>query len=328
MKSSIFTHNHLNRGILFLKLHIHFIGLHLWIIKIFVKNTARILQIVAIYVTLCNMDAETEQILTSGSIKTADIVSQLLSNGITAVTSEELSILLGVPKNQTRQRLAPLVKRHEIISPCRGFWVPIPYEYRQWGAPEAIYYVDKMMRYLNIEYYVGWMSAAAILGATHHASQVFQVATSRHFRNKVVGRSNFKFFQRSNVGVLPTFRHITQTGTVSVSTRAATMLSVTNDLTNASGLDNAANIVIELSDTDGSIIADIAACAGFFPISALRRLGWILERFTDMSDLEQLKEISHNSGIRLSKLSMYNSYSDRIDKTWSLDINERIDPDI
>ena len=292
------------------------------------KNTARILQNVAKCATLCNMNAEIERILTGGSIKTSDIVSQLLSNGITAVTSEELSILLGVPKNQTRQRLAPLVRRHEIISPCRGFWVPIPYEYRQWGAPEAIYYVDKMMRYLNTEYYVGWMSAAAILGAAHHASQVFQVATSRHLRNKVVGRSSLQFYQRSNVGVLPTFRHITQTGIVNVSTRAATMLSITNDLTNASGLDNAANIIIELSDTDENIVAEIAECVGLFPISALRRLGWIIENFTDVSDLEELKEISRNSCIRLSKLSMYNSYSDRIDKTWSLDINERIDPDI
>jgi hypothetical protein len=85
------------------------------------------------------------------------------------------------------------------------------------------------------------MTAAAILGAEHHASQVFQVATAKSMRNRVIGRSDFRFYHRSNVGSLPTFRHKTQTDTVNVSTRAATMLSATNDLNNVSGLDNAAN---------------------------------------------------------------------------------------
>jgi len=215
-----------------------------------------------------------------------------------------------------------------MISPARGFWIPIPFEYRQWGAPEATYYIDKMMRYLNVEYYIGWMTAAAIHGASHHASHVFQVATSKHVRNRAIGRSDLRFFQRSNVFSLPSFRHKTQTGSINVSTRAATMLSVTNDLSNVSGLDNAANIVIELSETDDDFIDEIVACADLFPISALRRLGWILENFTNTNSLEKLAIISQKSNVKQSKLSMYKTYSDRIDKTWSLDINERIEPDV
>ena len=274
------------------------------------------------------MDAVIKTNSIVGSIKAADLVSWLLSNGITAVTNKEISALLGIPENHIRQRLAPLAKRNEIISPYRGFWIPIPFEYRQWGAPEAVYYVDRMMCYLGVEYYVGWMTAAAILGAGHHAAQMFQVATARLVRNRVIGRSDFRFYQRSNVGSLPSFRHKTQTGAVNVSTRAATMLSATNDLNNVSGLDNAANIVIELSETEEAFIGDVATCSALFPISALRRLGWILENFTDIRDLDVLAGISQESNVKLSKLSTYKPYSDRINKRWSLDINERIEPDV
>jgi len=263
-----------------------------------------------------------------GTVKATNIVSWLLSYGVSAVTTQELSYLLGIPVNQVRQRLVPLQKRTEIVSPVRGLWIPVPYEYRHWGAPEAILYIDKMMRYLDIDYYLGWMTAAAIQGASHHAPQVFQVATSRTVANRVIGRSNIRFYHRSNVGSLPTFRFKTRTGYVKVSTRAATMLSVASDLRLAAGPDNAANIAIELSDTEESFIDEVAASAALFPISALRRLGWILENFTDVSGLEPWLEISRQSDIALSKLSMYQSYSNKVDKRWSLDINERVEPDV
>ena len=274
------------------------------------------------------MDAVINTKEQNNNTKTTEIVSWLLSNGRTAVTNNELSDIFGICENHISQRLTPLVKRNEIFSPVHGLWIPIPFEYRQWGAPEAIYYIDKMMTYLGVNYYVGWMTAAAILGASHHSSQVFQVATSKHIRNRVIGRSDCKFFQRSNVNLLPTFRHKTQTGTIKVSTRAATMLSVTNDLSNASGLDNVANIIIELSDTKEEFINEIVASAELFSISALRRLGWILENFTKVDGLDKLVLISQKSDTKRSKLSTYKNYSDCIDKKWLLDINERIDPDV
>ena len=280
------------------------------------------------YVTIAIMNAMIVQNITKYPIKATDVVSWLLSRGICAVTTEELAVMLCIPEDHVRQRMAPIIKRNEIITPARGLWVPVPYEYRLWGAPEAIYYIDHMMSYLETDYYIGWLSAADILGASHHAPQVFQVATSRAVENRDIGRSRLQFFERSNVGALPVFQHKTQTGFVNVSTRAATMLSVAHDISLASGSDNAANIIIELSETEDDIISDIASCASLFPITALRRLGWILESFTDINNLEQLSEISRKSEVKLSKLSMYNSYSNKINSRWSLDINERIEPDI
>jgi predicted transcriptional regulator of viral defense system len=221
-----------------------------------------------------------------------------------------------------------LMKRGEMISPARGLWIPVSPEYRAWGGPEAITYIDALMHHLNAEYYVGWMSAAALLGASHHASQVFQVATSKTVANRTIGRSDMHFFMRRNVAFLPTFRFKTQTGFARISTRAATMLSIASDMGLASGPNNAATIIIELSETDETYLQEVADCAAEFPASALRRLGWILDNFTDEHDLDLLEEISNTSETKLSKLSLYDSYSGHVDKKWSLDINTRIEPDV
>lgn len=274
------------------------------------------------------MNAYNTHINTTATVKATDLPDWLLSRGISAVTTDEAARLLGVPTNQVRQRMSPLMKRSELIAPARGLWVPVSPEYREWGAPEAITYIDDLMAYLGAEYYVGWMSAAALLGASHHASQVFQVASSKTIANRVIGRSDLMFYRRGNVATLPTFRFKTKSGFAKVSTRAATMLSVTSDMELAAGPNNAANIIIELSETDEHYLPLIADCAPQFPISALRRLGWMLENFTEGQDLSELLEISQTSETKLSKLSMYDTYSGHIDKKWSLDINTRIEPDV
>jgi predicted transcriptional regulator of viral defense system len=262
------------------------------------------------------------------TVKADKVADWLLSHGISAITTDDIATLLRIPKNQVRQRLAAPRKRGEFVSPARGLWVPVSYEFRTWGAPEALSYIDFMMNHLDADYYVGWMSAAAILGASHHAPQVFQVAVSKYVESRTVGRSNLNFYQRENVGTLPTFRSVTKTGTARVSTRAATMLSIAHDMNLAAGTDNAANIIIELSETEDDYVSALAECAGQFPISALRRVGWILENFAETEDLSSLKKISSQSVTQVSKLSMYNSYTNRIDQDWSLDINTRIEPDV
>jgi len=265
---------------------------------------------------------------TQGAVKATETASWLLSRGINAATTEDISGLIGVPENQVRQRMASLVKRREMVSPARGLWIPVPFEYRQWGAPEATQFIDFMMRHLNAQYYVGWMTAASFYGASHHAPQVFQVAVSKAVNNRMIGRSDIRFYQRSNVGALPTTRIKTATGAITVSTRAATMLCAANDTDLVAGLDNAANIIMELSETDEPFLDEVSTCAYLFPITALRRLGWILENYTDTKGLDKIQEISQQSPVRLSKLSMYHSYSNHVDEKWSLNINVEVEPDV
>lgn len=283
---------------------------------------------VTICVTLAYVNAFKQDIDITAPVKATALADWMLSRGISAATTKEIARFIGVPTNQVRQRMKPLVKRGEIITPARGLWIPVSPEYREWGGPEALTYIDALMSFLDANYYVGWMSAATLLGASHHASQVFQVATSKTVANRTIGRSDLMFYKRSNVVSLPTFKFKTNSGFARVSTRAATMLSVTNDMSLTAGPNNAANIIIELSETNEQYLSQIVQSVPLFPISALRRLGWILENYTDEQDLSALIEVSQASETKLSKLSMYDSYSGHVDKNWSLDINTRIEPDV
>src|SRR5262249_50589946 len=129
-------------------------------------------------------------------VRPVDSADWMLARGRSSATTAEMAEILDVAPDLVRVRLHPYVRRGEWVSPARGLWIPVPPEYRLWGAPEGIEIVDRVMRHLGVQYYVGWLSAAALYGAAHHAPQVFQVAVSRHVADRQVGRTNFRFAAR------------------------------------------------------------------------------------------------------------------------------------
>jgi len=251
----------------------------------------------------------------------------LLSRGTSAVTVSELADLLGVPQDQVRRRLHVPTTRHEWVQPTRGLWVPVPPEYRTWGAPPGIELIDVMMRHLNARYYVGWLSAAAVHGAAHHAPQVFQVAVSRHVRDRTVGRTRFRFAQRPSAMDLPTIARPTRSGVARVSTREVTMLDVATDPDLAGGSDNSATVIIELADDDAFDVAALAAIAARFPAASGRRVGYVLERLAGRDDLTPLHEATAARSSSPSRLDPARRAAGPVDERWSLYLNRDLEPE-
>lgn len=145
-----------------------------------------------------------------------------------------------------RVRLSPYVHRGQWVSPARRLWIPVSAEYRLWGAPEGIEIIDTMMRHLDVPYYVGWLTAAALHGSAHHAPQVFQVAVSRHVAARQVGRTRFQVATRGNAPALPVSERTTRSGLARVSTPEVTVLDLASDLALAGGIDNAGTVILDL----------------------------------------------------------------------------------
>jgi predicted transcriptional regulator of viral defense system len=183
------------------------------------------------------------------------------------------------------------------------------------------------MGHLNIPYYIGWLSSAALLGASHHAPQVFQVATSRHVRERTVGRSKMQFIIREHVSDLPVTLRQTRSGTARVASRATTLLDVVSNPLICGGLDNATTIIIELCETDEAFIPELLTAAKFYPSATIKRLGWIMEGFASVEGVEALQELAWAGAISPSKLDPTGSFSGNLDKRWNLYINRRIEPD-
>ena len=264
----------------------------------------------------------------SKQIKASDLTNYLLSNGIASVATDEIADLLKISANQVPQRMQALKKKRQMIAPAKGLWIPVPPEYMTWGAPPAIDIISNLMKHFDISYYVGWLSAASYLGASHHAPQVFQVAVSRSIRNRIIGRSDIRFFHRCNIMDKSTVLIETRNGKVPISSRETTLLDIANDVAIAGGLDNVANLVIELCRAEMPSIASIIKLSTYYPVSALRRLGWLLENFTEVTDIDLLK--TEVSGC-ISTASLLDPFADRngiLDLSWSLRLNRVVLPDV
>ena len=261
-------------------------------------------------------------------IKASELSFWLLSRGISTATTKEIAEVLVIPKEHVSQRLAAPKKRGEIVSLAHNLWAPIPPEYLTWGAPPAIDFIDSLMNHMDLHYYVGWLSAASFLGASHHAPQVFQVAVSKAIRNRIIGRSKLMFFHRRHINQIRTYNFDTKSGKALISSRETTILDIANDIGIVGGVDNAANLIIELCEADKVNIELLVLLCEYYPTSAIRRLGYIMENFTVFANLDQLVNISKARNTAVSLLDPQYVSSGTINKRWQLKINREVEPDV
>ncbi len=266
--------------------------------------------------------------ISNDEVRPSDLSDWLLARGIASVTTEDAARLMRVGEDDVRQRLAPLRKKGRFVSPARGLWVPVPPDRSLWGAPEPPAYLDDMMVHLGAEYYVGWLSAAALFGASHQAPQTMQIAVSKHISDRQVGRSRLHFMIRSRVGSVPVKRVVTGGGVVTASTVGATMLDLVEDIDEASGLGNAATAVIELAEENPGYLDDVLKAASLHSDAAVRRLGWILDELAKAGDLEPLQKAAVGVAKAPSLLSPYAKKGGTVNERWLLDINEEVELDI
>ena len=282
------------------------------------------MSIVTICVTILYVAIE---MAVGSPLRSAQAADWALSQGISAMTTAEVAGLLGVPDDHVRVRLAAPMKRGEWVSPARGLWVPVRPEYRATGGPPGVELIDDLASYFGVPYYVGWLSAASRWGAAHHAPQVFQVAVGGRIADRTVGRVRFEFNCRERGGQVPISMVRTYGGDVPFSTPAVTALDVATDIDLAGGLDNMANVIIDLVDEAALTATDVAEVARWFPVASVRRIGWIIETFTDLNNLEPLRNAAQTDMVAPSLLHPASPRRGNSDSAWGLVINAEVDPD-
>jgi len=250
---------------------------------------------------------------------------RLLSRGISSITTAEISDLLGIPKNQVPQRMAPLRNRGEIISPAKGLWFPISPENAANGAPPAIDIIGALMGHMQAAYYVGWLSAARLHGvAVEDASQPFQVAVSRHIRDRMIGNSELQFYFREHVRDVPTDEMDSKNGKVNVASLETTLLDIASDTSIVGGVDRAASLIATLCELKEPDTAQMSLVSRMYTASALRRLGYIMEHFTDI-DVSKLRTEEKKRQAAISLLDPTSTSSGSIESQWNLKINHEIE---
>ena len=120
-------------------------------------------------------------------------LDELLSRGQAYFSREEALEALGLSAEAFIAAASRLTKKQRLASPRRGFYLILRPEDRVAGAPDPVRWIDPMMKYLELDYRISLLRAAAFHGASHQAAMVFQVVVPKQLRGFDIGRHRLQF---------------------------------------------------------------------------------------------------------------------------------------
>ena len=266
-----------------------------------------------------------------GPVEPRGLADWLLARGRHWVTTDEAAELLGIPANHVSATLARWRQKGLLFSPTKGAYVPIPPEYRSWGAVPASHFIDSLMVHLGHPYYVGLLSAAEAHGFAHQRPQVFQVMTPARLRDRSFGRVRLSFIGSSEVPNRPVVTKNTPTGTMRLSTIEGTVLDLVSVPLRSGGLSNVATILGEMVQDDAIDLTKLADLASRYPRAAAQRTGWLLEHVAPLvgasPDIAALRTVA-SARSTPAPLASHGPQRGPVDERWNVIVNTPVEPDL
>lgn len=262
----------------------------------------------------------------------SQIADALVAAGAHFVSTRELGTRLGVQPDQVWSSLQRSIEAHRMVSVTKGGWVPVPPEYRSAGAPPPLHFIDPMMKFMGHDYYVGFLSAAAMHGASHQAPMVFQVATPALLRDRRIGSWRLRFARRSEAANRPTERRIVPTGRANVSTPEVTVLDLVEAPRLGAGLSNVATIIGDLILDDRLDVEKLADDAKGYSLTVAQRAGYLIDFMATELDVSvnpcALHDYVSNSKPNTVPLQPGAPSRAARDDRWRVDINTKVEHDL
>lgn len=264
------------------------------------------------------------------ALRPAELSDWLVAHGRHFVTNAEIAELVDVPESDVRHSLRRQREANTIVPVTKGAWVPVPPQYRRNGVPPIDHFIDPLMNYLGHRYYVGFLSAAAVHGASHQASMVFQVATDGALRSRSIGSHPVSFIRRSDVAKRATIRHLVPTGRINVSTPEVTVLDLVEAPQFGGGLSNVATVIADLLTDDRLDPGLFAEQSTYYSTSVVQRAGHLVDRMGDETgaaiDLAPLA--AHIAGAQPVDLLPAAERPGERDERWNVVANIEIEADL
>ena len=264
-------------------------------------------------------------------VRAGELPDWLLARGRVWATTAEIAEILGVPLDEVPQIAARWRAKKQAFSPTRGAYVPVPPEFRGWGVVPASYFIDHLMRHLGHPYYVAFLSAAEVHGASHQKPQVFQVVTSARLADRQFERVRIKFTHSVHLDDRPTLKRNTPTGTMTVSTPETTVLDLVTSPRLGAGLSNIATIIGEMLQDNTLGLPALIQLAQNYPVATAQRAGWMIEHAAhevghdvDLADLLTLAR----SRTEPTPLASSGPRRGPIDRRWNVIVNTEVESDL
>ena len=214
-----------------------------------------------------------------------DFINELRSNGRYAFSLPEVRSKFEQSDEAIKKALQRLKKKKEIALVRNEFYVVITPEYRSKGILPPSMFIEELMKFLQKDYYVGLLNAAAYYGAAHQQPQSFSVITIkpslRNINNDIL---KINFYIKKEWAKSDIVQKKVDTGYINVSSPELTALDLVYYFGQAGGLNRVATVLEELCESiDANKLLDLAK--RYSPITAVQRLGFLLEEILNMHDL-------------------------------------------
>ena len=216
------------------------------------------------------------------------------SHGYYTFSLNELRTKFDVSPVALEHTIGRYIKKGQIVSIHRGFYLIVPMEYRSMGILPPEQFIDDLMVYLQKPYYVGLLTAAALHGAAHQRPQESYVVTVSNMRPLFKKGVKVNFFYKSSIPKIALVDKKTLTGYLKVSNPVLTAYDLLFYLYKVGGLSRIAEVLSELAETikpdDWKILAEFDV-----KIAPLQRLGYILEKVLEENNLaDNLYQVIQN----------------------------------
>lgn len=215
---------------------------------------------------------------------------RFLSEGAVTLTARDIADRAGASMKSAYEGIRRAMDEGRLFSPAKGLYVLVPPEYRAWGAVPADWYIDDLMKHLKRRYYISYLTAAALHGASHQASQIFQVVTDREVRptSRHTANVRLRFYTNAHAAERAVESRTGPTGRIVVATPETCLLDLAENPEAGGGVSTLVEVVADLK-VDSS---KLAAEAEKRTRSAARRCGWILSRTHPGLDLTALRTLA------------------------------------
>ena len=259
----------------------------------------------------------------------ANYIKQLLSFEEYSFSLNELQQALRRNETSISSELSRLVNKSEIVNLRKGYYLIIPPRYSFSGRLPIQLYGEKLFRYLNKNYYLGFYTAAKIHGASHQQVQRDYVMTDIPKLNDISKNTiDIRFFTTSHWPDKNILIKKADAGTFRISTPGLTALDLIHHQTKLGGLNRMLATIEELAEEIDE--HDLSELLSWYPkTSTLQRFGFLLEEVGGNEEhleqiFEQLRSIKYFP-VLLSPNSLHKPGS--VNNKWKVDVNIKLESD-
>ena len=209
-------------------------------------------------------------------LSVSDYVNNLQKKGRYTFSLQDVRSVVAIRPDALTKALQRLTQSKRLCQIRRTFYVVVPMEYSSGGILPPDWFIDDFMKYIELPYYVGLLSAASLHGAGHQQPQEFQIVVPRHERPINKPNLRLHLFRYSRMAKVLTVKIKTFTGNISVSSPESTAL----DLCRFSGqIGGMSAVWTVLTDLVKKMTPDALLTASRYEteLSQVQRLGWLLE---------------------------------------------------